>query len=80
MYTLLARILAMYRDGFKNMTLGRTLWIVIVVKLAVIFLIVKLLFFPDRLAADYDTDKERSQAVRNALTGPAHDFNNNVKP
>lgn len=78
MYTLWTRILAMYRDGFKNMTLGRTLWIVIAVKLAVIFLIVKLLFFPDRLACEYDSDAERSQAVRDALV--AHDMNNDLKP
>lgn len=57
----------MYRDGFRSMTLGRTLWIVIAVKLAIIFLVVKLLFFPDRLASEYDTDDERSQAVREAL-------------
>lgn len=58
----------MYRDGFRNMTVGRTLWIVIAVKIAILFLVVRLLFFPDRLAENYDTDAERSQAVRSALT------------
>lgn len=58
----------MYRDGFKSMTVGRTLWLVILIKVAVIFLVIKLFFFPDILKRDYDTDAERSQAVRSALT------------
>ncbi len=67
MKTFMALIYGMYRDGFRDMTLGRTLWIVIAVKLVIIFLVVRLLFFPDRLAEDYDSDGQRSQAVRNAL-------------
>jgi len=57
----------MYRDGFKSMTLGRTLWILIAIKLAIMFFVVKLLFFPDKLSQDYNSDAERSQAVREAL-------------
>ncbi len=57
----------MYRDGFRSMTVGRTLWIVIAVKLAILFLVVKMFFFPDRLQQDYDTDAERADAVRSEL-------------
>ena len=57
----------MYRDGFRLMTVGRTLWIVIAVKLAILFLVVKMFFFPDRLQQDYDTDAERADAVRSEL-------------
>lgn len=80
MKTLLARVFAMYRDGFRSMTLGRTLWLVIAVKLVIIFLVIKLLFFPDRLASDYDTDSERSQAVRDALVAEPQndDFNKHI--
>lgn len=38
-----------YREGFRSMTIGRTLWAVIIVKLIVIFAILKLFFFPDVL-------------------------------
>ncbi len=38
-----------YREGFRNMTIGRTLWTVIIIKLIVIFAILKLFFFPDVL-------------------------------
>lgn len=57
----------MYRDGFKSMTVGRSLWLIIAIKLAIIFLILKIFFFPDKLKSDYDSDAERSQAVRESL-------------
>lgn len=56
-----------YRDGFRSMTVGRTLWIVIAIKLAVIFLVIKLFFMPDRMSRDYESDSERAAAVRSAL-------------
>jgi hypothetical protein len=37
----------LYVDGFRSMTLGRTLWIVILVKLFIIFIVLKLCFFPN---------------------------------
>lgn len=36
-----------YADGFRGMTIGRTLWTIILIKLVVIFVVLKLLFFPD---------------------------------
>lgn len=64
-----AGIWRFYRDGFRSMTVGRTLWIIIAVKLAVMFLVIRLFFMPDRLAEDYRTDAERAEAVRGALSG-----------
>ena len=43
----LSRIFHLYYDGFRTMTLGKTLWAVILIKLAIIFLVLKLFFFPD---------------------------------
>lgn len=62
----------MYVDGFRSMTVGRKLWALIIIKLAIIFLVFKLFFFPDLLKENYDTDAERAQAVRSALA-PADD-------
>ena len=47
--TLLARIWTFYRDGFREMTLGRTLWAIILIKLFIMFFILKLFFFPSFL-------------------------------
>ena len=41
------RTIDLYRDGFRQMTLGRTLWAIILIKLFVIFVILKLFFFPN---------------------------------
>ena len=57
-----------YADGFRGMTVGRSLWILILAKLAIFFLILKLFFFPDLLERGYDTDADRAQAVRENLT------------
>ncbi|MDE5554093.1 MAG: DUF4492 domain-containing protein [Muribaculaceae bacterium] len=56
-----------YVDGFRNMTIGRSLWLVILIKLFIMFAILKVFFFPDKLSSAYDSDAERADAVRNAL-------------
>ena len=65
---LLARIFFFYYDGFKGMTLGRTLWLIIFIKLFIMFAVLKLFFFPDILKMKFDSDKERSDYVIEQLT------------
>ncbi len=65
------RIWRFYIDGFREMTTGRYLWILILVKLAIIFLVFKLFFFPDILKRDYDDDSSRAAAVRKSMIDPA---------
>lgn len=45
----LYRAYDLYADGFRHMTLGRTLWAIILLKLIIIFLVLKLFFFPNYL-------------------------------
>lgn len=63
----IVRVYRFYRDGFRSMTVGRWLWLMIIVKLFILFFIFKLFFFPDLLSRDYDTDEQRACAVRTAL-------------
>lgn len=56
-----------YFDGFRSMTIGKKLWILLLIKLFIIFFVFKLFFFPDILQRDYDTDAERANAVRSTL-------------
>lgn len=46
-HELLYKVFHLYYDGFRTMTLGKTLWTIILIKLVVIFLVLKLFFFPD---------------------------------
>lgn len=57
-----------YADGFRNMgPLGRKLWLLILVKIVVLFVVFKMFFFPDLLERDYDDDSQRADAVRSSL-------------
>ena len=57
------KVLRFYIDGFKRMTTGRLLWLIILVKLFVIFFVLKLFFFPDFLKTNFKNDQERSSHV-----------------
>ena len=57
------RTVDLYVDGFRNMTVGRKLWLLIIIKLFIFFAVLKLFFFPDVLERHYDTDSERADAV-----------------
>ncbi len=64
---LAVRIWRLYADGFREVTVGRWLWAIIIIKLAVMFLVFKLFFFPDILQRDYADDESRAEAVRTNL-------------
>jgi len=59
---------SLYVDGFRSMVLGRKLWKIILIKIVVIFGVIKIFFFPDFLATTYTTDHERADHVLSALT------------
>lgn len=52
------RIWELYRDGVRSMTIGRTLWVLILIKLFVMFFILKLFFFRPYLAGKSTEEKE----------------------
>ena len=56
------RIYNFYYEGFRDMTVGKTLWLLIFVKLFVMFVILKLFFFQSQLGK-YETQQEKSGAV-----------------
>lgn len=62
-----ARVVDFYVDGFRSMTLGKTLWIIIAIKLFVFFVVIKILFFPNFLASKSDSDEGKAKYVREQL-------------
>ena len=58
----------MYIDGFKNLTWGKPLWIIILVKLFIMFAILRVFFFPNFLNSRFNTDEEKSEYVSKELT------------
>ena len=59
---------AMYIDGFKNLTWGKQLWILILIKLFIMFAILRVFFFPNYLNSRFDTKEEKSEYVSKELT------------
>ncbi len=56
-----------YRDGFSQMTVGKTLWTIALLKLFIMFAILKVFFFPNFLKTNFDDDESRSDYVRKEL-------------
>lgn len=65
---MLVRIFRFYYEGFRNMTVGKRLWVIILIKLFVFFAIMKIFFFPDFLESRFSTEEERSDYVIEQLT------------
>lgn len=59
----------LYLDGFRSMTLGRTLWAVILVKLFVIFVVLKLFFFPNYIK-EHSRKGEEAEFVSSSILKP----------
>lgn len=66
--SMIKRIFLFYYEGFKGMTIGKTLWVIILIKLFVMFAVLKIFFFPNILKRNFKTDEERSNYVIEQLT------------
>jgi competence protein ComGC len=53
----LYRVYDLYVDGFRHMRLGKTLWAIILIKLFIIFVVLKLFFFPNFLKQNAKGDE-----------------------
>ncbi|MBR5349854.1 MAG: DUF4492 domain-containing protein [Prevotella sp.] len=58
------RAFDLYYDGFRNMRLGKTLWLIIGIKLFIIFFVLKLFFFPDFLKTHSQKGEEPDYIVK----------------
>ena len=62
------RIFRFYRDGFRSMTLGKILWKLILIKLLIMFGVLKLFFFPNFLNTQFTTDEQKANYVMEQIT------------
>jgi hypothetical protein len=61
------KLFLFFRDGLSQMTVGRTLWMIVLIKLFIMFAILKVFFFPDFLKTNFKTDGERAEYVAGQL-------------
>ena len=59
-------LIALYRDGFRNMTWGKPLVWLIILKLIILFAILRVFFFRPAMAGM--SEEQKSEAVSERLT------------
>lgn len=68
---MIRRIFSFYTQALRSSVAsatGRRLWLLLALKISILLILFKILFFPDRLQSDYSTDADRAAAVRTSLT------------
>lgn len=62
------KVVTFYIEGFKSMTVGRKLWLIIIIKLVIMFAVFKAFFFRDFLGSKFETKEQKSEYVIEQLT------------
>lgn len=62
------KIFNFYYEGFKGLTWGRSLWLLILIKLFLVFFIMKLFFFSDNSVQKFKTKEDQSLHILENLT------------
>jgi dolichol kinase len=65
-HSFISRIFRFYWEGFRAMTIGKTLWLIILLKLFIMFVILKVFFFPDYLKR-FETQEEKQEYISTEL-------------
>ncbi len=68
----LRNIFSFYLDGFRRMTVGKSLWKIIIIKVLIIFGVIKIFFCPDFLQTTFHNDKQRAAYVLDEISRPAN--------
>jgi uncharacterized membrane protein len=64
------KIFRFYYEGFISMTVGKKLWLIIIIKLFVMFVVLRVFFFKNFLNERFNNNKDKSEYVIDQLTKP----------
>ena len=56
-----------YHEGFTNMTVGKKLWGIVILKLFIMFGILKVFFFPNFLNTKFEKEEDKANFVNQEL-------------
>ncbi len=65
---MIRKIINFYKEGFLSMEVGKKLWMIIGIKLFILFIVLKLFFFQDFLSSKFDNNKAKGDYVLEELT------------
>ncbi len=74
MWKALKQVFSFYIDGFRDMTLGKTLWLIILLKLFILFFVLKFFFFPDFLSSQ-GVNGDKDDYISSELIKRTHNIN-----
>ena len=60
-------LIAFYREGFKSMTVGKKLWAIVIIKLFIMFAVLRAFFFPNFLNTKFDKEEDKANYVNKEL-------------
>ncbi|MBR8702434.1 DUF4492 domain-containing protein [Porphyromonas levii] len=61
------QVIRLWKEGLKSMTWGKPLWILNIIKLLILFGVLKLFFFPNFLKQKSDTEEGKRDYIVNEL-------------
>jgi uncharacterized membrane protein len=67
MKNMVTKIWRFYADGFRSMTIGKTLWLLIFIKLFIMFCILRVFFFPNFLNSVTDDNSQKDDYVSSQI-------------
>lgn len=62
------KIFNFYIDGFRNLTLGKTLWKIIIIKIVIIITFLNFYVYDKSINSEYKTTKEKINFVYKNIT------------
>lgn len=62
------QIFNFYKEGFKNLTLRKTLWKIVLIKFFILFVVLKFFVFDVNFNSIFKSDKEKSTFIIKNLT------------
>lgn len=72
MSNMIKHIFKFYYDGFKHMpSWGKKMWIIILIKLFIMFAILKLFFFDNYLNSKFENNRDKGEYVLEQLIKPS---------
>lgn len=67
--SIIRKVWDFYFTGFRNIPQwGKQVWIIIIIKLFIMFAVLKLFFFPDFLNSKFESEQEKADYVLEQLT------------
>ncbi|AXX87894.1 DUF4492 domain-containing protein [Malaciobacter marinus] len=64
----LKSIYNLYYDGFRNLTVGKSLWKIVIIKLITILVILNIFVYDKSFKSEYKTEKQKQNFVFKNMT------------